>query len=475
MGLRSGLSALLREHAVAALFFGLFLLVAVLFREVLAPFFLAIFIVYLIEPLVARVSRERLRGRPMSRAGAVGAVYGIAISALLAVGAVALPRLGDELQRIGNQAPAAISSFRTKHLPEASRWVQDRFGGLLEKDAVDTSLRTAQRGIDAAVARGEQAAAIAAVLRPDERARMVALHPPISQQSLKTAGDAPTLFRLTPTPEGGFEVTTNTAIEVEQLPGHRYRLAPATASPVEEKFDLETVLLGSIEQLSKDSEQGVGRVLLIGQKVAAMLAAAAMTIFLAFMLAAFLSVDLPGTIAFVLGLFPERTRPKVGDLMQRLDRGLSGVIRGQLSICAVNGVLTTIGLLLLGVPFATTLGIFAGVCSLIPIFGTFISSVPAILLGLSVAPMKGLLVLAWILFIHFVEANILNPKILGNAAQLHPVVVIFALLAGEHTFGLFGALFAVPVASMVQTLFLFAREQLASTPTPPEAGAEEST
>jgi len=127
------------------------------------------------------------------------------------------------------------------------------------------------------------------------------------------------------------------------------------------------------------------------------------------------------------------------------------------------------------VPFATTLGIFAGVCSLIPIFGTFISSVPAILLGLSVAPMKGVLVLAWILFIHFVEANILNPKILGNAAQLHPVVVIFALLAGEHTFGLFGALFAVPVASMVQTLFFFAREQLTSTSTAPDAGAQEST
>jgi predicted PurR-regulated permease PerM len=198
-----------------------------------------------------------------------------------------------------------------------------------------------------------------------------------------------------------------------------------------------------------------------------------MTVFLAFMLAAFLSVDLPGTIAFVLGLFPARTQPRVSDLMSRLDKGLSGVVRGQLSICAVNGVLTTIGLLLLGVPFGTTLGIFAGFCSLIPIFGTFISSVPAILLGLSVSPMTGLLVLIWILAIHLVEANLLNPKILGDAAQLHPVVVIFALLAGEQTFGLFGALFAVPTASILQTLFFFAREQVAPAASPLTVASEQ--
>jgi predicted PurR-regulated permease PerM len=80
--------------------------------------------------------------------------------------------------------------------------------------------------------------------------------------------------------------------------------------------------------------------------------------------------------------------------------------------------------------------------------------------------MTGLLVLIWILAIHLVEANLLNPKILGDAAQLHPVVVIFALLAGEQTFGLFGALFAVPTASILQTLFFFAREQVAPAASP---------
>jgi predicted PurR-regulated permease PerM len=57
--------------------------------------------------------------------------------------------------------------------------------------------------------------------------------------------------------------------------------------------------------------------------------------------------------------------------------------------------------------------------------------------------------------IHFVEANILNPKIIGTSAHIHPVIVIFALLAGESAFGLVGALLAVPTASILLTLFKF--------------------
>ena len=90
--MRGGIKALLREHAVAALFFGLVLLVAAIFRSVLAPFFLAVFIVYLIEPLVARASARQVGGRPVSRGLAVAGVYGIAISITVAAGALTLPR-----------------------------------------------------------------------------------------------------------------------------------------------------------------------------------------------------------------------------------------------------------------------------------------------------------------------------------------------------------------------------------------------
>ena len=63
--------------------------------------------------------------------------------------------------------------------------------------------------------------------------------------------------------------------------------------------------------------------------------------------------------------------------------------------------------------------------------------------------------LGWILLIHFLEANFLNPKIMGHASKIHPVVIIFALLAGEHAYGIVGALLAVPAASIVQSMFKF--------------------
>ena len=67
--------------------------------------------------------------------------------------------------------------------------------------------------------------------------------------------------------------------------------------------------------------------------------------------------------------------------------------------------------------------------------------------------------MGWIVGIHFLEANLFNPKIVGTAARIHPVVVVFALLVGEQTGGLIGAVIAVPIASMVQGLFLFFRRR----------------
>jgi predicted PurR-regulated permease PerM len=63
-------------------------------------------------------------------------------------------------------------------------------------------------------------------------------------------------------------------------------------------------------------------------------------------------------------------------------------------------------------------------------------------------------VLAWIVGIHQLEANLLNPKIMGDSAKIHPVLVIFSLLVGEHFFQIVGALLAVPTMSVVQSIFL---------------------
>jgi predicted PurR-regulated permease PerM len=146
-------------------------------------------------------------------------------------------------------------------------------------------------------------------------------------------------------------------------------------------------------------------------------------------------------------------------LLRRIDRGLSGVVRGQLIICGVNGVLTAIGFALLGLKYWPLLSAIAAILSIIPIFGAILSSIPAVLIGLTQDVWLALWVLVWILVIHQIEANLLNPKIIGVSARLHPVLVIFSLIVGEHFFGLWGALLAVPALSLVHSVFTHLRLQ----------------
>ena len=187
----------------------------------------------------------------------------------------------------------------------------------------------------------------------------------------------------------------------------------------------------------------------------AKIAGSVWALFLTFMVAGFILVDTDRIHRFIRSLVPVEYQPRYGILLSRLDVGLNGVVRGQLLICLVNGILTMIGLILIGVPFAFTLGLVAMVFSLIPIFGTILSTIPIMIMGFTVSFSTGILALAWILVIHFIEGNFLNPKIMGTAAHIHPALIVFALVTGEYIAGIAGALLAVPIFSILQTLFLF--------------------
>lgn len=175
--------------------------------------------------------------------------------------------------------------------------------------------------------------------------------------------------------------------------------------------------------------------------------------FLVLMISAFILSDTERIKRFLFRLVATEDRSRFDNLLSRIDTGLSGVVRGQLIICLINGVLTLIGLLLLKIKFAFVLATIAGVLSFVPIFGSIISTLPIVIVALTSGPLPALLSLMWIVAIHALEANLLNPKILGNSAKIHPVLVVLALIAGEHYFGIAGAVLAVPVASIMLTLF----------------------
>jgi putative heme transporter len=192
---------------------------------------------------------------------------------------------------------------------------------------------------------------------------------------------------------------------------------------------------------------------------------------LVLMVAAFILIDLQRLRGFIRSLVPLQYQRDYDRIVGGIDRGLSGVIRGQLVICLINGVLTYIGLWLFKVKYSLLLAGIAAIMSLVPIFGSILSSIPIVAIALVSSGTydlrQGMYVLIWIILIHLVEANFLNPKIMGDAAKIHPVLVVFALIAGEQSYGLVGALFAVPVASIIQTLFVYFRRRQFRTPRVP--------
>ena len=241
-------------------------------------------------------------------------------------------------------------------------------------------------------------------------------------------------------------------------------VTPRTADTPGGRFsvDLAAALAGALHDLSVSLKGRVGDVVAFSRLLLSGTLRTLFFVILLFMLTAFISMDAPRMIRFAESLVPSALRADFRRLLAGIDAGLAGVVRGQLTIMLVNGTLTLIGLLVLKVPFAFALGFVATVLYVVPIFGTILSSIPIVLLALTGGGLtKGLLALGWILVIHALESYVLNPKIMGDASKIHPVLIVLALVVGERSFGIVGALLAVPVASVVVAVFRFLHRKLA--------------
>lgn len=150
---------------------------------------------------------------------------------------------------------------------------------------------------------------------------------------------------------------------------------------------------------------------------------------------------------------PGRKEPILG-FLDRYDKALGGFVRGQLIEATLVAIITTLGLMLLGVPSALFLGATAGVFNLIPYIGIVISAVPALIIALTMEdPLGGLWRVALVYgVVQFIDGNITGPRIVGESAGLHPLWVMLALAIGGATMGFVGLLLAVPLAILVKML-----------------------
>jgi len=133
---------------------------------------------------------------------------------------------------------------------------------------------------------------------------------------------------------------------------------------------------------------------------------------------------------------------------------LGAFLRGQIFVMAGLGIIYTSGLMLVGLDFALLIGLFAGLVSFVPYLGLIIG---ILLAGIAaIMQFKGIDMLPWVVLVcitgQLIEGMFLTPKLVGDRIGMHPVAVIFAIMAGGQLYGFFGILLALPVASVVMVL-----------------------
>ncbi len=149
---------------------------------------------------------------------------------------------------------------------------------------------------------------------------------------------------------------------------------------------------------------------------------------------------------------PVAQRKRLANTLAALQRVLGGYLRGQLTLSTLIGTLVGGGMFVIGVPYAVLLGLLAFLLEFIPTLGTLLSGVICVLVALTQGWVLALIVLGYFVLIHILEGYVVAPRVLAKAVGLHPAVSIIALLVGAELLGVWGALFAAPVAGLLQVL-----------------------
>ncbi len=153
--------------------------------------------------------------------------------------------------------------------------------------------------------------------------------------------------------------------------------------------------------------------------------------------------------------FPSALHPYLKDILDIVNRTLGGYIRGQLILGLIVGIIVTVGLLLLGIPFAFILGVVAGLTELIPIIGPWIGGAAAVLVTLATEPDKVIYVLLLYLIVQLLENALLVPRIQADTLNLHPIAIILIITVGSSYFGLWGIILGPPLVAVGKDLIVY--------------------
>jgi predicted PurR-regulated permease PerM len=226
--------------------------------------------------------------------------------------------------------------------------------------------------------------------------------------------------------------------------------------PLRQKLGLPPI---SLQDLQSHAAQWAGQSLgIVGAVASRVLQRSAAIInlfallFLTPVVTFYLLRDWPKVLAAVNNALPLDHAETIRKLAHEANVATAGYLRGQALVCACLGSLYGIGLSMVGLQFGFVIGLIAGIISFIPFVGTLTGGTIAIGMALAQFPpdwMGVVKVAAVFVMGHLLEANFLSPKLVGDRVGLHPVWIMFSLLAGGALFGFVGVLIAVPTAAVI--------------------------
>ncbi|MBW1605385.1 AI-2E family transporter [Lactobacillus sp. Sy-1] len=139
-------------------------------------------------------------------------------------------------------------------------------------------------------------------------------------------------------------------------------------------------------------------------------------------------------------------------LLSRMNETIARYIGGQMIECIFVGVFTSLGYVLIGQKYALLLGVFAGVCNIIPYVGPYIGILPSLLVAFSNDVSQVVYVIIVVLIVQQLDGNLVYPNVIGKSLQIHPLTIIVILLAAGNISGLIGMILAIPLYAVVKVV-----------------------
>ena len=191
------------------------------------------------------------------------------------------------------------------------------------------------------------------------------------------------------------------------------------------------------------------------------------TLLLAFVVFVYANQSFDGYFRDLVLLLPERQRDTVKSYLREIDKNLQQFLKGQVTVIAIISVISCIAYSVVGVPFALVVGLLAGICNAIPTFGPFIGggfALLAMLMGLAAGDfevieflVRSAIVIGIALGVQTIDNSLVSPKIMSDAVNVDPLLIMFAVIVGATVLGFWGVLLAIPIIVVIKSVIAVSR------------------